>query len=94
MLLQSKESFMRDLSTSRPLSSAEDVDKAITESREKVNHLWKQEIFSLHFCLENLKSSAAFETMYFFFIVPYSVPDLRGKFSVNPVSPPSAQTRG
>lgn len=31
----SKESFMRDLSTSRPLSSAEDVDKAITESREK-----------------------------------------------------------
>lgn len=39
LLLQSKESFMRDLSTSRPLSSAEEVDKAVTELREKVNHL-------------------------------------------------------
>ena len=34
--MQSKDSFMRDLSSNRPLSS-NDVDKAIVETREKVN---------------------------------------------------------
>lgn len=34
--VQSKDSFMRDLSSNRPLSS-NDVDKAIVETREKVN---------------------------------------------------------
>ena len=93
LLLQSKESFMRDLSSSRSLSSTEEVDKAIVETREKVDNLRLVEYFLFtflckYFVKHGLRNNAVF------FPVPYSCPVLRGKLSVDPVPSRSTQTRG